>query len=87
MANERGLYIILISIHGLLRGTDLELGRDPDTGGQTTYVLELARTLSCHPKVAQVALFTRRVNDSEVAPEYAQQTETIADNARLVRIK
>jgi len=28
-----GLYIMLISVHGLIRGHDLELGRDVDTGG------------------------------------------------------
>jgi sucrose-phosphate synthase len=39
------LYILLISIHGLIRGHDLELGRDADTGGQTLYVVELARAL------------------------------------------
>ena len=27
------LYIVLISVHGLIRGNDLELGRDADTGG------------------------------------------------------
>jgi hypothetical protein len=29
-----GLYIILISLHGLVRGDRMELGKDPDTGGQ-----------------------------------------------------
>lgn len=24
----------MISLHGLVRGNDLELGKDPDTGGQ-----------------------------------------------------
>ena len=28
-----GLYICLLSIHGLIRGHDLELGRDADTAG------------------------------------------------------
>lgn len=28
------LYIILISLHGLVRGEKMELGKDPDTGGQ-----------------------------------------------------
>lgn len=28
------LYIVLISLHGLVRGEKMELGRDPDTGGQ-----------------------------------------------------
>lgn len=29
-----GLYLVLISLHGLVRGERMELGRDPDTGGQ-----------------------------------------------------
>ena len=29
-----GLYLVLISLHGLVRGDRMELGRDPDTGGQ-----------------------------------------------------
>ena len=36
-------YIVLLSIHGLIRGKNLELGRDADTGGQILYVLELAQ--------------------------------------------
>ena len=28
------LYVILISMHGLVRGEHMELGRDADTGGQ-----------------------------------------------------
>ena len=43
---KNGLYIQLYNIHGLLRGKDLELGRDSDTGGQTKYVLEFAKNLS-----------------------------------------
>ena len=31
-----GLYIILISLHGLVRGQQMELGKDPDTGGQVS---------------------------------------------------
>ncbi len=30
----QGLYLVLISMHGLVRGEHMELGRDPDTGGQ-----------------------------------------------------
>lgn len=29
-----GLYIVLISLHGLVRGQAMELGKDADTGGQ-----------------------------------------------------
>ena len=40
------MYILLLSIHGLIRGHELELGRDADTGGQTLYVVDLARALA-----------------------------------------
>ena len=43
--SRKPLYILLISVHGLIRGHNLELGRDADTGGQTKYVVELARAL------------------------------------------
>ena len=43
-----GLYILHLHLHGLFRGHDLELGRDADTGGQTNYVLELAKALGQH---------------------------------------
>ncbi|HKJ10685.1 MAG TPA: hypothetical protein VKA76_16470, partial [Gammaproteobacteria bacterium] len=60
------LYIVLISIHGLIRGNDLELGRDPDTGGQILYVVELARALARHRDVWRVDLLTRQVIDPKV---------------------
>ena len=31
-----GLYVCLISLHGLVRGDRMELGKDPDTGGQVS---------------------------------------------------
>jgi sucrose-phosphate synthase len=81
-----GLYIALLSIHGLIRGNDLELGRDADTGGQTLYVVELAQALARHPDVAQVDLITRRIADDSVSADYASPLEKIADNFRIVRI-
>ncbi len=80
------LYIAIFSIHGLIRGSDLELGRDADTGGQTLYVLELAQALARHPKVARVDLITRRVVDNTVANDYAKPVETLSDKLRIVRI-
>ena len=80
------LYIVLISPHGLIRGHDLELGRDADTGGQTKYVVELARALAERPEVARVDLLTRRVVDAQVSPDYARQVEALADKASIVRI-
>jgi len=80
-----GLYIVLISVHGLIRGNDLELGRDADTGGQTKYVLELAAALGKHKDVKRVELFTRAVYDGKVDEEYAKPYEQIGENAYIVR--
>src|SRR5210317_1938546 len=81
-----GLYIALLSIHGLIRGHDLELGRDADTGGQTLYVVELARALAQHPSVGRVDLLTRRVNDPHVSSDYAKQVEPLGPGAQIIRI-
>ncbi|MGB3211806.1 MAG: HAD-IIB family hydrolase [Desulforhopalus sp.] len=85
--NKNGLYLQLISIHGLIRSHSMELGRDADTGGQTKYVVELARALAGHEDVAQVDLFTRLVRDNNVSPDYGQPIEEICDGARIVRIQ
>ncbi len=81
-----GLYIVLISLHGLIRGHDMELGRDADTGGQVLYVVELARALARHPKVERVDLLTRRIVDPKVSPDYAEPVEDLGEGARIVRI-
>jgi len=81
-----GIYIALISIHGLIRGHNLELGRDSDTGGQTLYVVELARALERRPEVAKVDLFTRRVIDDQVSSDYAEPLEQLSEKLRIVRI-
>ncbi|MEB4591828.1 HAD-IIB family hydrolase [Candidatus Thiothrix sp. Deng01] len=87
MTNDNGKpYLVLISIHGLIRGQNLELGRDADTGGQTKYVVELARALGEHPAVGQVDLVTRRVIDPAVSDDYAQPIEPLSANTRIVRI-
>ncbi len=87
MTKQTGkLYIALLSIHGLIRGKDLELGRDADTGGQTLYVLELAQALARHTDVGRVDLITRRVVDQQVAADYAQPEERLSENLRIVRI-
>jgi hypothetical protein len=67
----RDLYVLMLSVHGLMRGNDLELGRDADTGGQTLYVVELARALGRHPAVGRVDLLTRLIEDPRVSPDYA----------------
>ena len=86
MSKDDGIRIALISLHGLIRGEQLELGRDEDTGGQTRYVLELARALSEHKNVSRVDLITRQVVDNRVSDDYAKLEEQIADKAYIVRI-
>jgi sucrose-phosphate synthase len=78
--------ITLISLHGLIRARDPELGRDADTGGQVKYVLELARDLALHENVREVELLTRQIIDPRVDEDYAQLEEAISDNSKIVRI-
>ena len=84
--NNKAKYLVLISIHGLIRSHDLELGCDADTGGQTKYVVDLAKALAEHDDVEQVDLITRRVVDANVSDDYAASTEILSDKARIVRI-
>jgi sucrose-phosphate synthase len=79
------LYVLLISVHGLIRGEALELGVDADTGGQCTYVLDLAKALAEHPAVGKVDLMTRLIEDPQVSPDYAQAEEKLSDHARIIR--
>jgi sucrose-phosphate synthase len=80
------MYIQMISVHGLVRGHDIEMGRDADTGGQVRYVVELMRALSQHPAVTKIDLFTRLVRDKRVSSDYAEPVESINDKARVIRI-
>lgn len=82
----KGLYLVSISVHGLIRGQSLELGRDSDTGGQITYVLELARALAEHPDVERVDLLTRRIFDAKVSSDYSEPEEELASGVTLVRV-
>jgi sucrose-phosphate synthase len=81
-----GINICLLSVHGLIRADDLELGRDADTGGQTKYVVDLARALARHPDVGEVLLVTRLIVDKAVGADYAREEEPLSDCARLIRI-
>ena len=84
---SKKLYILLFSIHGLIRGDSPELGVDADTGGQVKYVLELAKTLGEQSEVERVDLFTRRIESKAVAPEYGEAIEELSDKVRIVRIR
>ncbi len=81
------LHLQLFSIHGLIRGDNLELGRDADTGGQTKYVVELTKALGELSAVKQVDLFTRLVDDKRVSSDYKQQIELLSEKSRIVRIR
>jgi len=84
-----GLYLVMLSVHGLIRGRDQELGRDADTGGQTKYVVELARALARRPEVDAVDLITRRIDDRHVSPDYDREIEPLDEQgaARIVRLR
>ncbi|HTE09798.1 MAG TPA: glycosyltransferase, partial [Chitinophagaceae bacterium] len=81
-----GYYIQLFSPHGLIRFHDPEIGRDKDTGGQVKYVLELLESLSQHPQVRKVDLFTRRIMDKRVSSAYAKEIENVNEKARIIRM-
>lgn len=83
----RRIDLLHISIHGLIRGEDMELGRDPDTGGQCLYVLELVKALSRDERVGRVSLLTRRVFDAKVSEDYAQAREDLGGGADIIRIE
>ena len=83
---DEKLYLALISVHGLIRGHDLELGRDADTGGQSKYVVELTKALAAHPRVERVDLLTRLVDDPKVDEDYAREEEFLTEKAFIVRI-
>lgn len=83
---QNGLYILSLSLHGLVRGTEIELGADADTGGQVTYVVEQARAIAEHPSVARVELLTRQILASTVDDSYAQERESLSPSAAIVRI-
>jgi sucrose-phosphate synthase len=81
-----GKYFLLLSVHGLVRGENIELGRDADTGGQVKYVVELARALGADPRVDRVDLVTRRIEDKRVDPGYARAIEPLAPGVQIVRL-
>lgn len=81
-----GLYILMLSIHGLVRRHDMELGRDADTGGQVKYVVELAEALGRHKDVGRVDLVTRRIFSDKHSDDYAREREPLDGDARIVRV-
>ncbi len=82
----QGLYVLSLTIHGLVRATDIELGRDADTGGQVSYVVDQARALAQHPDVERVDVVTRLIQDRRVDESYSRPFEPICPGAQIVRI-
>ncbi len=82
-----GTKILHLHLHGLIRSKNLELGKDPDTGGQTQYVLELVKSLANTSGIEQVDLATRLIRDKKVDQIYSQETEYIEPGARILRFE
>jgi len=76
-----------LHLHGLIRSKNLELGRDPDTGGQTQYVLELVKSLANTSEVDQVDFVSRLINDPKVDHEYSQEEEFVVPGVKILRFK
>ena len=82
----KGYYFQLYNIHGLVRGGNLELGKNADTGGQTKYVLELAKALSEKKEIDKVEIITRLISDKDYSSDYSKETEEINDKLKIIRI-
>ncbi len=84
--DDNGLYILLISVHGLIRAKEPELGRDADTGGQIKYVLEQARSLASQRQVSRIDLMTRRIDDVQVGADYKRTVESLGNGSQIIRL-
>lgn len=84
--NNNQVYLQMFSVHGLLRSENMELGSDPDTGGQIKYVIELGKALSEQAGIRQIDLFTRLIRDEKVDESYSRQVEQVTEKFRIVRI-
>lgn len=83
---SQNLYVLSLTIHGLVRATEIELGRDADTGGQVSYVIDQARALAEHPDVDRVDVVTRLIEDKRADESYSRPFEPICRGAQIVRI-
>jgi sucrose-phosphate synthase len=81
-----GLYILSLSVHGLVRSADIELGRDADTGGQVLYVMDQARIFARQREIQLVEVLTRQVWDKRVDGSYSEPREETGEGVRIVRL-
>ena len=79
--------LLHLHLHGLIRSKNLELGKDSDTGGQTKYVLELAKSLANTSEVDQVDIITRLIRDTKVSSDYSKDVEFVDPGARILRFE
>jgi sucrose-phosphate synthase len=84
--NKELYTIILISLHGRVSNSNMELGIDLDTGGQVKYVVELTKALSKHAHVKHIYLLTRLILDNSINKVYHQQREIINEKATIIRL-
>jgi sucrose-phosphate synthase len=81
------LNIYMVNIHGLLRGKDIEMGRDADTGGQIRYILDFTRELSAFDEINEINIFTRLIKDKRVSDDYEKQIEQVNEKLRIIRLQ
>src|SRR5690606_20308759 len=72
----------------LLRGRNVEYGRNPDTGGQTRYLLELARAADAHGGFTRTDIITRLIDgDPEYDRDYARPVERLGARTAIRRVE
>jgi sucrose-phosphate synthase len=86
MTDPHGIRILILNLHGLLKGTGLEIGRDADNGGQTRYVFDVAHFLARSDRVAHVDIFTRLIDDDALDDAYSVPVEVLDDHLAIHRI-
>lgn len=86
MKVDQGVRLLLINLHGLLKGTGLEIGRDADNGGQTRYVYDVAHFLAQSDRVARVDIFSRLIDDDDLDDAYSVPVEVLGDKLTIHRI-
>ncbi len=84
MIKKDSMRVGLLNPQGHLRWNNLQIAVHPDTGGQTVYIIELAKELE---KLGlKIDIFTRYFKDPNW-PGYDKEIEEYSDNLRIVRIK
>lgn len=75
-----------ISIHGLIRARNPEIGSDVDTGGQVRYLIDLINALDRDRRVRKVELVTRKIIDPRVSGDYHAECERLSDKVSIRRV-